>query len=184
MRPDSYQETIARWEDEARAWKWSPLRMVAIFVAVFFSLQFAWESCRGTAVERLLIDLGTVAPAAWIIDLVWPAYGVQAQAHSIISAVGQINVLNGCEGLELVFLLAAAFAAYPMPWRQRALGLGLGTALAYVANQGRLTALWYAFVHDRSLFALLHGTLAPLALVALCLLYFMMFIARDAVRTG
>ncbi len=158
--------------------------MVAIFLAVFFSLQFAWESCRGSAVERLLIDLGTVAPAAWIIDLLWPAYGVRAQAHAIVSAAGRLNVLNGCEGLELVFLLTAAFAAYPMPWRRRVIGIGLGAALAYVANQGRLMALWYAFVHDRSLFGLLHGSVAPLLLIALCLLYFMLFIARDAVRTG
>jgi exosortase/archaeosortase family protein len=156
--------------------------MTAVFVAVFFSLQFAWESCRGTAVERLLIDSATVAPAAWLIDVAWPGYGARAEAHSIVSTAGRLNILNGCEGLELVFLLAAAFAAYPMPWHQRALGIGLGAAMAYVANQGRLTALWYAFVHDRSLFGLLHGTLAPLALIALCLLYFMLFIHRDAVR--
>jgi exosortase/archaeosortase family protein len=184
MRSESYQQTIVRWENEARAWRSSSLRMTAVFVAVFFSLQFAWASCRGTAIERLLIDTLTVTPAAWLIDLVWPAYGASAQSHSIVSAAGRLNVLNGCEGLELVFLLTAAFAAYPMPWHQRAIGSGLGIALAYIANQGRLTALWYTFAHDRSLFGLLHGTVAPLVLVALCLLYFMLFISRDTVRTG
>jgi exosortase/archaeosortase family protein len=183
MRRESYQQTIDRWERDARAWRWSPLRMTAVFAAVFFSLQFAWESCRGGAIERLLVDRVTVAPAARIVDFFWPAYGAQAQANAIVSSAGRLNVLNGCEGLELVFLLAAAFAAYPMSWRQRTLGVCLGTALAYLANQGRLTALWYAFVHDRSLFGLLHGTVAPLLLIALCLLYFMLFVSRDAVRT-
>jgi exosortase/archaeosortase family protein len=182
MRTESYDQMVARWSDETSARRWSASRMVIVFVVVFFTLQFGWESCRGTALERLLIDSATVTPAVWVIDQIWPAYGVKAQANSIVAPAGRINILNGCEGLELMFLLCAAFAAYPMAWRRRAVGIGLGFVLAYLANQGRLAALWYAYVHDRSLFGLLHGTIAPLMLVALCLLYFILFIGRDGSR--
>jgi exosortase/archaeosortase family protein len=184
MNPESYDQMVARWQGEARARRWNPLRMVAVFAVVFFSLQWGWEACRGTALERALIDTATVAPAAWSISHLWPGYGVTAQSNSIVSPAGKINVLNGCEGLELMFLLAAAFLAYPMSWRQRTTGIALGFLLAYVANQVRLTALWYAYVHDRDLFGLLHGIVAPLILVAVCLVYFTVFISRNAVRTA
>jgi exosortase/archaeosortase family protein len=182
MRTESYEELIGRWSAETRADRWNSVRMLFIFVAVFIALQSGWEASRGTALERLLIDKVTVIPAARTIDSLWPNDGVRAHANSLVSTTGRINVLNGCEGLELVFLLIAAFAAYPLPWRRRILGMAMGIAVAYIANQGRLVALWYAYVHDRQLFGVLHGTLTPLILVGFCLLFFMIFTGRDVAR--
>jgi len=182
MPAESYEQTVARWRSEASARRWNPLRLVAVFVVVFLALQSSWEACRGSVLERLLIDTATVEPAAWVIDKLSPGTEVRAQANAIVSTTGRINVLNGCEGLELAFLLTAAFLAYPMPWRQRGIGITGSLLLAYLANQLRLVVLWFAYAHDRELFALIHGTVGPLILVALCLLYFLLFIGRDAVR--
>lgn len=157
-------------------------RVLLIFLAVFFSLQYAWEMSRDTAIEQLFIDELTVRPAAWIIDRMWPSYQVRAEGHRLVAAAGRLNILNGCEGLETLFLLAAAFIAYPFSWRTRVLGLLGGTVLVFALNQTRIIALWYAFLHDRAWFGVLHGTVLPVLLVAACLVFFLAFLRREIPR--
>jgi len=91
-----------------------------------------------------------------------------------------ITVLKGCEGTEVMFMLTAAFAAVVMPWRRRLIGLGLGILLVFGLNQIRLVALFYAFRADPSLFDLLHGILAPIALVIAVALYVMYWMGYAA----
>ncbi|MDP1927542.1 MAG: archaeosortase/exosortase family protein [Thiobacillus sp.] len=177
MHPLSHAEFIeagARAEAQRR----QPLRVLLIFLAAFFSLQYAWEMSRDSWLERLVIDQLTVRPAAWMIDLLWPAYQVHAEGHRLVAAAGRLNILNGCEGMETLFLLAAAFIAYPFAWRIRLLGLGAGTLLVFVLNQTRIIVLWHAFLHDRAWFGVLHGTVLPVLLVASCLVFFLVFLRR------
>lgn len=181
MHPPSHCDIIEA-ESRAEARRRQPWRVLLIFLAVFFSLQYAWEMGRDTAVERVFIDELTVRPAAWIIDRLWPAYRVHAEGHRLVAAAGRLNVLNGCEGMETLFLLAAAFVAYPFAWRSRLLGLIAGTMLVFALNQARIVVLWHAFLHDRALFGVLHGTVLPVLLVAACLVYFLTLLGREAPR--
>lgn len=157
-------------------------RILCVFLGVFFTLQYAWERSRDTPIERLIIDRATVAPAAWWIARLWPDQTVSAQGHSLIAAHYRLNILNGCEGLETLLLLIAAFFAYPFSWRQRALGSGLGALLIYVLNQGRIVLLWYANQHSPQLFGLLHGTILPLVMVAISLIFFVAFLPLQRKR--
>ncbi|MDP2030719.1 MAG: archaeosortase/exosortase family protein [Thiobacillus sp.] len=177
MHPPSYIEFIEA-ESRAAAQRRQPLRVLLIFLAVFFALQYAWEMSRDSWVERLFIDELTVRPAAWMIDLLWPAFQVHAEGHRLAAAAGRLNILNGCEGMETLFLLAAAFIAYPFGWRTRVLGLGVGTVLVFALNQARIIVLWHAFLHDRTWFGVLHGTVLPVLLVASCLIFFLLFLRR------
>ncbi len=181
MATISYQE-LQEEEARAEARRRHPLRLLLIFLAAFFALQYAWEMSRGSPVERAVIDQATVAPAAWLIDTFWHGQEIHAEGHRLVSPQGRLNVLNGCEGLETLFLLIAAVLAYPFPWRVRLTGLLLGTLLVYSLNQARLVLLWHAFQQDRALFGLLHGTVLPLAMVAICLLGFLWFVARHDPR--
>ena len=134
---------------------------------------------RGTPLESLVIHDATVKPAVWLISLITPGSGVEAQGFKMVSPQGRLNILNGCEGLETLFLLIAAFVAYPMSWKRRFTGLSLGLIVVFVANQARIVGLWYAFLYDRSLFGALHGVVLPLVLVAICLLFFMSFLSQS-----
>jgi exosortase/archaeosortase family protein len=115
-----------------------------------------------------------------VIDTIWPEVGVEARGHRLVAPTGRLNILNGCEGLETLFLLLAAFAAYPFSWRSRLLGMALGLGLVFVLNQARIILLWQIWTVDRNLFGLMHGTLLPLALVVICLIFFLSFLARFA----
>jgi exosortase family protein XrtM len=178
MNTISYQELLdAEANKEARRRR--PLRLLLIFLVTFFALQYAWEMSRGSLVERVVIDQATVAPAAWLIGSLLPGQDIRAEGHRLVSPQGRLNVLNGCEGLETLFLLMAAVLAYPFAWRSRLAGLLLATLLVYGLNQVRLVLLWHAFQQDRALFGLLHGTVLPLVMVAVCLLGFLWFVARN-----
>jgi hypothetical protein len=48
----------------------------------------------------------------------------------------------------------------------------LGLMLIYVVNEIRILMLFYAFRTDKALFQLLHGTIAPLALIAIAGLFY------------
>lgn len=177
MADQSYDEFV-RTEAEAKVRRRRPSRLLLLFLATFFALQYGWEMSRETALEHLVIDDLTVRPAAWVIDTIWPEVGVEARGHRLVAPSGRLNILNGCEGLETLFLLLAAFAAYPFSWRSRLLGMAMGLGLVFVLNQTRIILLWQSFLYDKALFGMLHGTVLPLLMVAGCLAFFLIFLSR------
>lgn len=142
------------------------------FVAVFMALQAAWEFARGTWLEHLWVQDLTVASATGLINAITPTLHATAQGTRIVAAGGGLNVLFGCEGTDVVFLLGAAFAVFPLPAGVRLSGMLAGLLWVFVLNQLRIAALFYSFRADRGLFDLLHTTAAPLLMVALSGLFF------------
>lgn len=150
-----------------------------IFVSLFFLLQWGWGAARDTGLERLIIDDATVKLAVALVNLLTPEVGARAVGASIRAPGGGLNILNGCEGTEIMFLLIAAFAAVRLTWRRKLIGLGLGLLLVFALNQLRILMLFYAFRNARGLFDLLHTSILPALLVAAVALYFYALLHHD-----
>lgn len=148
------------------------LLRASVAVLVFAGLQIGWELMRGGAVEHVLIHEGTVRPAAALIRALTPDVHAQAVRFSVKAPGGGLNIRNGCEGTEGLFLLVAAFVVAPLGWRSRACGLAAGVAVLYLLNQVRVVALFYAWRADHGLFELLHGTVTPVAIVLIVAGYY------------
>lgn len=159
------------------------LNFAALFLVLFFVLQFAYSLTRGSAVETVVIDLATVKPSAAAIAWIAPLDQARAQGHRIVSSHGSLSVLNGCEGTESLFLLLAAILAYPMPLSARLKGAALGAALIYSLNQARIVALYFAHRNSAEAFSLLHGYVAPVLIILLASLFFLWWIGRKECRT-
>jgi exosortase family protein XrtM len=163
------------------------LLRAAAFVAVFMLLQTGWEGARGSWLERLWVHDLAVRSATAVINTLTPGVGATAQGSRIVAPGGGLNVLFGCEGTDVVFLLLAAFAVFSMPWKHRLGGAVSGLVLVFVLNQARIVGLFYAFRLNRSLFELMHSAGAPLLMVTICGLFFQAWLmaaeARPA-RTG
>jgi len=158
-------------------------RQCLIFAFIFAGCQGLWTLATDTAAHRIAIDLATVQPAAWLIRQLTPAVQAVAAGSSIRAPGGGLNILNGCEGLEVLFLLAAALSVAPLGARHKLLGALLGALCVWLLNQLRIVGLFYAYRADPELFALLHGTVAPLALVVLVSMLFLIYlriVQRDA----
>lgn len=150
-------------------------RFLAIFVATFTVLQLAAVTSR-----HYVSDWLVARPAELTLAAVYPDDGVVVDANRIESARVRLNILPGCEGTELFVLLIAGIAAFPAPLRAKLLGLAVGLSLAFALNQLRVVAL-YAVVRDHlRAFELVHGYLAPTALVVALGAYFWLWTGRAA----
>ena len=152
-----------------RAW-WVSL---LLFIGTFALLQYGWEMARDTAIERMVIHEATVKPASALIGLLTPGIAARPLGASIVANGGVLHVMRGCEGVEVLFLLAAALLAHPLNWRVRLGGLTGGLMLIFVLNEVRLVALFYSYRQDHALFDQLHGLVTPLIMVAAVVVFFM-----------
>jgi exosortase family protein XrtM len=144
----------------------------AVFASLFALLQLEWQSLRGTSVEQFVIHDCTVVPAAALVNLLTPAVQAQAVNFSLHAAGGSLNILNGCEGMEALFLLWAGLAVVPLPWRQRLKGVVLGIGVVFLVNQGRILLLFYANRGSHAWFDSLHAMITPIGVVLLVSAYF------------
>ena len=157
----------------------APWRVATIFLVSFFLLQLAWNQLRGSPLERWVIDQCTVRVNVALINALTSHAQALAAGPRIVAPGGGINVRRGCEGTEILFPLIAALLAYPLRWQVRALGLLGGMLLVFLLNQLRLLLLFYSIRNTPTLFAQLHGLIAPLALIACTLMFYMMLLAFD-----
>lgn len=160
------QDQTGTWPDPTvTPHKPSLWRALLVFMAVTALLQYGWKQARDTAIERAVIHVATVQTSVALIHRLTPEVGAQALGSRIRAPGGGINILNGCEGTEALFLLIAAMAAHRATWRQRAVGLLAGTVAVFALNQLRVLALFYSYRSNRELFDQLHGLVTPLVLI-------------------
>jgi exosortase H (IPTLxxWG-CTERM-specific) len=67
-----------------------------------------------------------------------------------------VNIRNGCNGLETIFIFAAAVLAFPAPWKVRGWGLLLGFLAIQAVNIFRIVSLFYIGIHWPKLFEQSH----------------------------
>ncbi len=149
------------------------LRFAVVFLLIFCMLQFAYQSSRGGMVEHLVIDVATVYPSTALINFIDPGKHAQASGQRILSPQGSLSILNGCEGTETLFLLAAAIVAFRASWKNKLKGMLLGTCLVYYLNQARIVVLFFAARQNRHWFELIHGYVAPSLIIVLSTLFFL-----------
>ena len=150
----------------------------SVFIAVFAVLQFGWQASDGGPLHALWINRGVAAPAAFIADSLTPGLGIRASGNRIHATGGGINIVNGCDGMDTMFLLLAGFCVAPIPARARIAGILVGMPLCYALNLLRILALLYARQHDIGLFDLLHGIVTPVCMVAAIAAYYYAWLWR------
>ena len=156
------------------------LKRLVVFGLVFVLLQLGWQAARGTVVQRWVVDDATVHTASALVNILTPAVHSWPQGTAVHAWGGGLNVINGCEGTEAWFLLAAAFVVARLGWRARLMGFALGTLVVFAINQLRILALFYANRGHPDLFDLLHDTVGPIVVIALVAGYFYFWLSRHA----
>jgi exosortase/archaeosortase family protein len=144
-----------------------------VFMGSFALLQYGWEMARNSALERLVVHQVTVNTTATLIRLISPDIHAQPVGANIVASGGGLHVMRGCEGVEVMFVLAAALLAHPFAWRVKCAGLAGGLALIFVLNEARLLALFYSYRYSHALFDQLHGLVTPLLMMAAVVLFFL-----------
>jgi len=148
------------------------------FALLYGLLHFGYQSMRHGP-GSWWIDQVTVAPAAVLINGLFPADGVWAQGNQLQWPLGRLRLLAGCDGFEVLTLYLAAVLMAPVSWRRGLLMLAVGSAMIWVMNQGRIVGLYLAFRHWRDGFDVLHTVWGPLLMIAVVFAYFAWNLRRE-----
>jgi len=141
-----------------------------IFIATYATLHLGYIGLCRLDAGQAAIDAMTVRPAA--LWLAWAGQPVGAVDSWLTWPGGRLRLRNGCDGIDMMMLFAAASGIAPLPLRGRVWLLGAGVLLLWAANQARVVALYATFRHDRAWFDAVHGLWGPLLLVAVgCAVY-------------
>jgi exosortase family protein XrtM len=154
------------------------LLLIILFLGLFFLLQILYGLANGTWLQRMLIEELTVKTAASLINWISPTVGVVAMKTHLNAIGGGVNVANGCNGLEVMFIYIAAIAIAPLNVYSKITGLLIGIPYIFILNQLRLVALFFTYRMNKSFFSSLHSTIAPILLITLTMLFFAYWLSR------
>ena len=144
----------------------------------------------------LVVFFAAVAPRPLNDALVEPfTAGVARAGGAVIALVGEdvrmtgttiassrfaVDIRNGCNGLETVFLFAAAVLAFPAPWKLRLAGLAAGTVLIQLFNLVRIASLYFIGLHFPRLFEESHVVVFQVLVVLFGVALFLVWAHRYA----
>jgi exosortase family protein XrtM len=156
------------------------LNFVLRFTVLFGLLFAALEGSRGSHLETAVIDDLVLTPTAALINLLSPSEAVRVDGRSLTTAGSVLRITRGCEGTEMLLLLAAGILAFPATPRHRVRGFCIGIAIVYALTLLRLILLHFTLRYSPRAWDLLHGVVLPLGPVLLLALYFLHWSAQYA----
>ena len=163
---------MADHRSELRAWT----RFTAIFLAVFVGLYALY-----TLLEPLLE--GYYAFLAHSVAAVLAHFDPQVSARDnviLYGAAGTLRVVEGCDGVTVFILIAAALAAYPRPWRSRLFGIVGFVGLLFVVNWLRLVLLAFVRFYLPEHFHWVHVYLFQSVMIFTTLALFILWAGRGS----
>lgn len=118
----------------------SVLKPWLVFVVTYGGLLAIFLSGPFTAVNRAFTTL-TTQSTAWALRLL----GANGHAEDTIvsSSLFSVKIVSECTAVFPIMIFIAAVAAYPSPWRKRALGIAAGIPILILVNLVRLVSLFY-----------------------------------------
>jgi exosortase H (IPTLxxWG-CTERM-specific) len=132
------------------------LRFIALFL-VYLVVLFTLELLQ--PVDQYVVLPFTAAIAkvcVWIVGL-FDAHVVSYGKILRSTTTGfTISIERGCNGVEAVIILVSAMLAFPAPWKNRLIGIGLGFVAIQLLNLVRIVSLFYLGQWNRTWFDWFH----------------------------
>jgi exosortase/archaeosortase family protein len=144
----------------------------AVLVVVFNVVYYGYLA-NTAAVQSYL------AASAWASATImsWLGTTVSSSGPSIHGPAFSMTVAVGCDAIQPAALFGCAVLASPLSWRSRMGGLMIGVPLLLLLNLVRIITLFYAGLHFRSAFDVLHiDVWQGLFIVAALLLWIVWFL--------
>lgn len=132
---------------------------------VLFALGLVLYNVSYSSTRKVLIDQLQVRPATWLLSLTLPDLDIRQQASNICTLGMELEVRQGCDGMEVWLMLATALLACPMPLVRRLRGIAVGTLLVYSLNLIRIVSVFHVALKRPDWFVLAHEFVWPTAIV-------------------
>jgi exosortase family protein XrtM len=147
-------------------------RFIGFFAGVYATLELLYFAVPDAFLRDFLHSAAIAQPCVWLITQIAPGEGVAAVHGSLRSATATLQIVRGCDGAGVTFLMMAAVAASRPPWMQAAVGLAVAIVLTYALNLVRVALLYFVVSSHPDLFGVMHDYALPAAIVLACGLAF------------
>ncbi len=139
------------------AW-WGARRPAAVFIFTFFVIMGGFYAIYTNPSFKANIFPTIIAwnakAGSFLLNIF--GFGTEAMGENIRNADFSVAIKRGCDGLEPIALLLAVMAAFPVSWRKKLIGLGLGAISLLLLNVIRVATLFVAGLHSYELFDTMH----------------------------
>ena len=148
-------------------------RFVLTMFLCYAAFYCAYREVPDEWLRDIVYHYGLVLPSASLIHWLNPVQHVMADLNRLDSSSARLEIVRGCDGSGVLFLLSAALIAFPASRRMRFRGIALGAGVVYLLNLARLVGLYFVAAYHPSWFAPLHSYFIPTLLVVIDSLFFM-----------
>ena len=121
------------------------LSFLLLLVLWYGALDWVYRQVSDQLLADRIYRWGINEVAADIINALHSDAQVSVDAHRLVSPRATLEVVRGCGGSGLLFLLVAAVLAFSASWRRKLVGLAAATAAVYVLNELRIVALYLLY---------------------------------------
>ena len=149
------------------------LSFVLVLVLGYVSLDWCYRQVPDQILADRVYRWAINQVAAGIINSVAPTAQVKVDAHRLVSPRATLEVVRGCDGSGLLFLLVAAVLAFTASWSHKLVGLLVASVLVYVLNEVRVITLYFVLVSYPRWFVPLHISLIPVLIMALSAMFYL-----------
>lgn len=157
---------------------------LAIFVAIYLVLYAGYMGIPDRWLIEQVYFHAIVAPGAAVIHAFVATDPVLAVGNRLIHGSNVIEIVRGCDGAAMLFLIVAAIGTYAATGQatMRAALWGLLGALVsvWLLNQARVVTLYFALTRHPDWFVPLHAVVFPTLFVLCGLVYFSLWSAGAA----
>lgn len=159
--------------------KYQSLIFPVSFIAVYSVFHLMYFYVPDATLKQIYYDY-LVTISADIINFFAPSERVFARNNSLLSARANLEVVRGCDGAGVMFLMTAAILVFSASIKRKIVGLVCGLILVYVLNQIRIISLYFIVVYRRDWFLPVHTYVAPSFIILFCSLFFMWWAFQES----
>lgn len=143
-----------------------------LFLGCYALLDYAYFKIPVDLFVNVIYYHGVVAICADLINFLAPLEQVLAKQNHLLSAKADLEIVRGCDGAGVLFLVVSAVLVFPSGLKRKVLGLLLGIGLIYTINLVRICVLYFIIAYHPDWFQLIHTYVAPTLMVVLGCFYF------------
>lgn len=143
-----------------------------LFISSYVLLDFLYFKIPVDTFVNVIYYHGVVKVCADLINLLAPLEQVFPRQNHLLSAKADLEIVRGCDGAGVLFLLVSAIMVFPSKLARKLTGLMLGIGLIYSLNMLRIGTLYFVIAYHPAWFMLIHTYLAPTLMVIMACAYF------------
>lgn len=148
------------------------VRFIILFVVFYTIMHFSYLAVPIEYLINFFYRWGINEPAAFVINAIASENIVRVEGHRLISKTAILEIVRGCDGSGVFFIMSSAILAFTASARYKFWGLLSGLVLIYLLNQTRVIVLYFVVSHQPDWFTPLHTYYIPTLLIIIMCCFF------------